>query len=162
MTFDIERLVITVEKDVPKPRRKSTRGIDLENDDRVLKLRAMAMGDSFFMEGAKRADCRQIINLAKKVDVFLMCREVDEDEVYQVHGCRLWRVEESELPRRGKKAAAPKDVLRYWHHPESECVMITGPGHGPHFSEDNPGDGLVEEIDKEAFVRLQDKYNEDF
>lgn len=108
MTFEIDKLVITVEKDVARVRRKSTRGIDLDTDERVLKLRAMAMEDSFFMEGAKRVDCRQIINLAKRAGVFLLCREVEEDEVYQVQGCRLWRVEESELPRRGKAAATPK------------------------------------------------------
>lgn len=111
MTFEFERMVITVEKDVPKPRRKSTRGVCLETDERVIKLRAMELGDSFFLEGAKRTDCRQIMNLGKRVDVFLICREVEEDEVYQVPGCRLWRVTEDELPRRGKRAAvAPTET----------------------------------------------------
>lgn len=44
---------------------------------------------------------------------------------------------------------------RYWHHPESGSVFITEPG------ERRPADGLVEEIDKDAYARLLIEYSDD-
>lgn len=164
MTFNLDNLVITVDKDVPQKRSRGTRGIDLQNDDRVVKLKALAIGDSFFLDGVERKDTRSIVNLGKKVGVYLHPRYVEEDEIYHTAGTRIWRVEEDELPRRGKGAKAPKaDRVRYWHHPESSCVVMTGPGTGnAHFDTDNPGDGLVCEIDKEQYEKLKAEYEDDF
>lgn len=109
MTFNFDQLVIIVDKDVSRTTRraKGTRGIDLNNDPRAVKLKQMEVGDSFFLEGVERKDTRSVINLGKKVGVFLDPRYFEVDEIAQVAGTRIWRVEESELPRRGGKGVAP-------------------------------------------------------
>lgn len=105
MTFDINNLVINVDEGVPMKKRGRT--VNLEDNEQTQKLKAMAVGDSFFVEGAERKDMRSVINLGKKIGVFLDARRVEQDEIYQTAGVRVWRVNEADLPRRGKGAAAP-------------------------------------------------------
>lgn len=114
MTFNLDDLVITVDKDVPRTTRraKGSRGINLDSDPRVIKLKAMEIGDSFFLEGVQRKDTRSVVNLGKKVSVFLDPRYFEVDEIAQVAGTRIWRVEESELKRRGVKVAEPAPTTK--------------------------------------------------
>lgn len=106
MTFDIDNLVIIVDKDVPRTR-KTARKVDLENDERVKKLKAMEIGDSFFLAGVERKNTRGVINLGKKAGVFLLPRYCEVDEIAQVAGTRIWRVEEHEMSGRGKPGVVP-------------------------------------------------------
>lgn len=101
MTIDFDNLVINVDQDVPRVKRRSPRK-DIESDPRTKQLRAMELGDSFFIEGGARKDCRSLIAFGKKLGVFLQARDVLVDEVYQCEGVRLWRVEEHEVVRGAK------------------------------------------------------------
>lgn len=107
MTFDLDSVVIKVEEGVERKVRRMPKRIDLENDERAIMLRGMTINSSFFLEGAKKPDVRPLIDLGKKINVFLIARELECDEIYQVAGVRIWRVEESDLPRRGAKATPP-------------------------------------------------------
>ena len=152
---------ITVEDDVertPKKTRKM-RGVD-ENDPRLITLRGMKPGESFFLEGLAKADIRPLMDLGRRLEIPLIAKEVEQDEIYQTKGTRVWRVNPEEM--RGGKAKAPTvDVVRYWHHPESSCVFRTGPGTGkPHTHADDV-DGLCEAIDEAQYRKLQAEYDDD-
>ena len=102
--IDLNEVVITVEKDVPRSKKRSPRTINLDTDPNAIKLRGMEIGDSFFIQDAERKDARPLIALGKKVGVSLMAREVAIDEIYQTQGVRLWRVEPAGMrPGRGNK-----------------------------------------------------------
>ena len=165
-----DNVVITVDKDVPRKPAKRKRGVDM-NDPRVKQLKALELDDSFFLADKTRKDVRHLVDLGKKIGVFLIVREVECDEIYQAKGARLWRVKEEEMPRYKPKAGAeqqPKpepemddqgrwicDEVTYWHHAESACVGVCQPG------EPFPDDGLVEPIDEETYNRLRAEYDDD-
>lgn len=156
MTFDLNNLVITVDKDVPMKKGRS-RGVDM-NDPNVQKLKSMDIGDSFWLgQGTSKADARSVINLGKKISVFLEARYVEVDEIEQVAGTRVWRINESDVRTRGKPQArsVTDTTVRYWHHPESSCVLTT-------VGDEDPGDPLCEEVDKATYDRLKVEYEEDF
>ncbi len=107
MQFDIDNLVIKVEEGVQRVKSKrASKRIDYENDERVIKLKAMSINSSFFMENAEKKDARSLVELGKKVGVWLLPRETECDDIYQVKGVRVWRVEEHEMPRRRTAKAA--------------------------------------------------------
>lgn len=107
MTIDYDNLtVITVEKDVSQTKRRTRLG-DPEHHPLAAQLRAMAVDDSFFIEGGERSSCRPMITLGKRLGVHLVARDVDEDEVYQTKGVRLWRIDESQVRTRTRKVAEP-------------------------------------------------------
>ena len=93
-----ENVVITVDKDVPRKPAKRKRGVDM-NDPRVKQLKALELDDSFFLADKTRKDVRHLVDLGKKIGVFLIVREVEQDEIYQTAGVRFWRVKEQEMPR---------------------------------------------------------------
>jgi len=103
-TIDYENLVIVVEKDIP---RKKRRGANPADDPRSAQLKAMDVGDSFFIAGGARKDCRSVINLAKKLNIHLLARDVEVDDIYQAKGVRVWRIDESEVRTRGTKGVLP-------------------------------------------------------
>lgn len=110
MTIDYDTLtVITVEKDVSQTKRRTRLG-DPEHHPLAAQLRAMAVDDSFFIEGGERSACRPMITLGKKLGVHLVARDVDEDEVYQTKGVRLWRIDESQVRTRTRKTVEPEVV----------------------------------------------------
>ena len=100
-----DNVVITVDKDVPRKPAKRKRGVDM-NDPRVKQLKALELDDSFFLADKTRKDVRHLVDLGKKIGVFLIVREVECDEIYQAKGVRLWRVKEEEMPRYKPKAGA--------------------------------------------------------
>ena len=97
--------VITVEKDVPKTKRRSSRGADPHQHPLAAQLKAMEVDDSFFIEGGDRKSTRPIVALAKKLGVPLLARDMACDEVYQTTGVRLWRIDQSEVRTRAKPVA---------------------------------------------------------
>ncbi|HEP8763936.1 TPA: hypothetical protein VDU53_003507 [Pseudomonas aeruginosa] len=175
MTFDINTAVIIVEQDVEQPGTRRKRGVDM-NDPKVKTLLSMRVGDSFFLADVTKKDVRPLLDLGKKVNVPLIARDVDLDEIYQKAGVRVWRIDESEVRTRRTKAqieaekqtltvdksAFLKGSVRYWHHPESECVFRTGPGtgkghpSGPDFDEAQ----TPMEIDEAEYIRLSAEYDD--
>lgn len=105
-----DNVVITVDKDVPRKPAKRKRGVDM-NDPRVKQLKALELDDSFFLADKTRKDVRHLVDLGKKIGVFLIVREVECDEIYQAKGVRLWRVKEDEMPRYKPKAGAEQQQL---------------------------------------------------
>lgn len=170
--MNLEDLVITVDKDVSRTKLKRRRGINLD-DPRVKQLQALELEDGFFLEGKTRKDARAVVDLGKKIGVFLIIREVECDEIYQKPGVRFWRVKEEEMPRYKPKPGAEQPSaeepeqevdeqgrwickeVTYWHHAESACVGVCQPG------EPFPDDGLVEPIDHATYLRLKDEYDDD-
>lgn len=170
--MNLEDLVITVDKEVSRAKPKRRRGVNLD-DPRVKQLQALELEDSFFLEGKTRKDARVLIDLGKKIGVFLIVREVELDEIYQTAGVRFWRVKEEEMPRYKPKPgevssqSEPDDdeelgpngrpickEVTYWHHAESSCVGVCQPG------EEWVGD-LVEPIDHATYLQLKDEYDDD-
>lgn len=160
-----DNVVITVDKDVPRKPAKRKRGVDM-NDPRVKQLKALELDDSFFLADKTRKDVRHLVDLGKKIGVFLIVREVECDEIYQTKGARLWRVKEEEMPRYKPKAGAEvpesgtsniRDTVSYWHHPESCCVfeIKAGDNIADHIDE------LCEEVDEETYNRLKAEYDDD-
>ncbi|MBG4400741.1 hypothetical protein I4940_07985 [Pseudomonas aeruginosa] len=174
MTFDINTAVIIVEQDVEQPGTRRKRGVDM-NDPKVKTLLSMGVGDSFFLADVTKKDVRPLLDLGKKVNVPLIARDVDLDEIYQKAGVRVWRIDESEVRTRRTKAQIEaekqtltvdknthSDPVRYWHHPESECVFRTGPGTGkghPSGSDFDEAQMLME-IDEAEYIRLSAEYDD--
>lgn len=172
--MNLEDLVITVDKEVSRTKPKRRRGVNMD-DPRVKQLQALELEDSFFLEGKTRKDARALVDLGKKIGVFLIVREVEQDEIYQTAGVRFWRVKEQEMPRYKAKPGGTSeqiessteeskmddqgrwicDEVTYWHHAESACVGVCQPG------EPFPDDGLVEPIDHATYLQLKDEYDDD-
>ncbi|HFH4186268.1 TPA: hypothetical protein ACGJ4G_002271 [Pseudomonas aeruginosa] len=172
MTFDINTAVIIVEQDVEQPGTRRKRGVDM-NDPKVKTLLSMRVGDSFFLADVTKKDVRPLLDLGKKVNVPLIARDVELDEIYQKAGVRVWRIDESEVRTRRTKAQieAEKqtltvdkrtqlDSVRYWHHPESSCVLRSGPGTGQEHPSEENGDPLLVEIDEAEYIRLSAEYDD--
>lgn len=171
--MNINEVVINVEQDVERPGRRRRSRVDMEAPN-VKKLLGMAIGDSFFLAGAEKKDARPLVDLGKRIEVFLDARRVELDSIYQQAGVRVWRVAESEMPtRRGadtsgsqpdlkidKGSAGGQDdddeigTVRYWHHPESGCVGKCMPG------EPFPDEPLVEPISEADYIRLSAEYDD--
>lgn len=102
MNPSLKSLVIKLDEDVmPTPRKSRTRA----PDPRLADLQAMDVDkgkNSFFMKGAEKKEARSLITLGRKHGIFLIAREVDCDEVYQVHGTRVWRVSAEKMPKQRK------------------------------------------------------------
>lgn len=107
--MNLEELVINVDKDVARQIKRKRTTKNLDDDPTVKQLKTMEMGDSFFLAGVLRKDTRGIVNLGKKVDIFLLARYTEADEIYQQAGTRLWRVEETEMPRHKPKVTPADD-----------------------------------------------------
>jgi len=176
VTLDIKKVVITVDQDVDRPKAKrKPRGIDM-TDPTVKQLQAMQVGDSFFLAGIEKKDARPLLALGKKLDVHLEARQLALDEIYQQAGVRVWRIDDSEVRTRRPRGEGTKtnvspvplridkapeaDHVRYWHHPESSCVLRTGPGTDSAHPDEQDGDPNLCEIDEAEYIRLSALYDD--
>lgn len=150
--INLDEVVITVDKDVPTAPVKRKRGVD-ETNPQVMKIRALALGDSFFIEGEDKKSVRPLIDLGRKIGCRLVARDIKVDEIYGSSGVRIWREER-------KAKDQPARQTRYWHHPESCCVLVTGPGHEEDFSSETI-DPLLVEIDEDQYKILKAQYEDD-
>lgn len=171
--MNVNEVVIIVEKDVERPGRRRRPRIDMESEN-VQKLQGMEIGDSFFLAGAEKKDARPLVDLGKKIDVYLDARQVDLDTIYQQAGVRVWRVEQDEVRTRrvaGTSSTQPDlkidkgsagsqgddddvETVRYWHHAESGCVGRCEPG------EPFPDEPLAEPISEADYIRLSAEYDD--
>lgn len=101
-------MVITVDKDVSVDS-KPIRGVD-PADPRIPQLKALAIGDSFFVADAKGKEARPLVTLAKKIGVILLAREVKLDEIYLKPGVRIWRIEDPKNPQPATPEVEPEQV----------------------------------------------------
>lgn len=165
--------VITVEQNVPMPSEASIFSIHRET------LLGMQYGDSFFLPVPADEKLHMLISYGRSIGVILIGFYSQQDPLTGAAGYRVWRVAESAVEAPVNKAAKsstptekpvpPAKVktttaeavnawpgeqkTRYWHHAESECVLITKPGeHG------YEGNGAIEEINEETYNILKDKY----
>lgn len=103
MTFDINNVVIVVDKDVSPEPPKRIRGLD-NNDPHVQQLRELDLGDSFFVVGATKKDVRPLVDKGRKLGMYILARETDSDEINVGQaGTRLWYRPDDERPRRSSK-----------------------------------------------------------
>lgn len=102
---DTKQIVITVDKDIPHPGSNAGKRVTTLHTLYHDKLKALAVGDSFFVEGKTRADLQPVLRYAKRIGVKLSALDTDEDEVYMVPGVRVWRVSEHTIdPDKEKQA----------------------------------------------------------
>lgn len=101
--MNLEGIVINADKDVAREAKRKRTSKNLADDPVAQQLKTMELGDSFFLAGVLRKDTRGMVNLGKKVGVFLIARYTEADEIYQQAGTRLWRVTEEEMPRHKPK-----------------------------------------------------------
>lgn len=106
MNSDTKQIVITVDKDIPHPGSNAGKRVTTLHTLYHDKLKALAVGDSFFVEGKTRADLQPVLRYAKRIGVKLSALDTDEDEVYMVPGVRVWRVSEHTVdPDKEKRAS---------------------------------------------------------
>lgn len=82
-------IIIAVDKDLPLPN-----GNPRAHSFAPLapQLRALAVGDSFFMARATLTDVAGIQRFGERLGLKLKAFEVDDDEIYLLPGVRIWRV----------------------------------------------------------------------
>lgn len=86
-------LIITPDSGVPvPPARQPGRPKDASRVAHVNKFLAMAVGDSFFVEGAKRRDLEFLRKPVTALGACIQIVETTKDEIYGVAGTRCWRL----------------------------------------------------------------------
>ena len=118
MALDTNKLVITIDKGVAAPQVtrfgfgvRESKGAAFDAD-----LKALRVGDSFFIADAVRKDTDFLIRRGKKLGIHLVARSVTKDEVYDKPGVRVGRVSAEDAPkprgpRKPKAAAGGNDEL---------------------------------------------------
>lgn len=140
-----EKLVITVDKGVPVAS-KGIRGVD-PADPRIPQLKALMIGDSFFIADAKGKDARPLVTFAKKIDVILLAREVKVDEIYMTPGVRFWRIEDPKNPQPEPTPEPQPDQVTQESQPDQvEEAEPTTPEPQPE-QDLEPADNIDEEDD---------------
>lgn len=105
--------IITIDKGVPFPEGAKRGSMHEQYRDKLL---AMEIGDSFFRINETRDDIAPLIRYAKRLNVHLMARNTDEDEIFMEPGVRAWRVEQEDLPGRKADVVKEKEAQNdtYW------------------------------------------------
>lgn len=86
-------IVITPDSGVPIPRTRSRgRPKDEELKRLVQKFLDMPIGESFFVEGAKRRDLEFLRKPVNALGGNILIAQTERDEIYQVAGTRCWRI----------------------------------------------------------------------
>ena len=81
-----------VDKDVPIPeQRQRGRPKDEFIKARVQHFIAMSVGDSFFVEGAKRRDLEFLRKRVTALGANITIVEVKDDPIFHLPGTRVWR-----------------------------------------------------------------------
>lgn len=121
--------VITIDKGVFLPETNNNAKLYAQNRDSLI---AMAVGDSFFIDGGTRNDVAGLIRYAKRHLVHLQAIEVESDEVYATAGVRVGRVEQEDLPgRKPTTIAPPEDNRTYWINRKTSKLYICESGVRP-------------------------------
>ena len=116
--------VLTIDAGIPLPEGAKRGSMHGQYRDKLL---AMKIGDSFFFENKTREDLRGLVRYAKGLEVHLMARDTDEDEVYLTPGVRTWRVDQEDLPGRKPNKAEPT----YWINRDLDVMYTCVPGETP-------------------------------
>lgn len=111
--------VITIDRGIPIPGEDEPVSLIGQCHDKVL---SMEIGDSFFLEDTFAEHLRAVIHYADtKLNMTLLARDTDSDEVYLVPGVRVWRI--------GKERMVTEPVVdlneTYWKNKHG--VVISGP-----------------------------------